>query len=275
MTIARALEHLSRPRSGWSTIRGRTCSSRRRRGGRWPLVGRLDGTRVPSAGCDGHELCAVAPSLHRRAPRRRAGRRRGQVVLLGAGYDTRAYRFADQLAGRPVFEVDLAAISRAKAATIAKHAERVPRCQRGAGRDRLRDAGARRRPRRRRLRGRGAGVLRLGGRPHVPDVGGSQVHPGRGACPSAPMAHRSPTTCGSWSTNQVRSARPPRRPRCAQPDRGARHVRRAPRGLRGVWVATASPSSTSPRVRAPSPLRPQSQAVLDDSLYVLTAERIP
>lgn len=44
-----------------------------------------------------------------------------QVVLLGAGYDTRAYRFAEQLAGRPVFEVDLAAISRAKAATIAKH----------------------------------------------------------------------------------------------------------------------------------------------------------
>ena len=49
-----------------------------------------------------------------------------QVVLLGAGYDTRAYRFAGQLAGRPVFEVDLAAISRAKAATIAKHAGEFP-----------------------------------------------------------------------------------------------------------------------------------------------------
>ena len=49
-----------------------------------------------------------------------------QVVLLGAGYDTRAYRFADQLAGRPVFEVDLAAISRAKAATIERHAEEFP-----------------------------------------------------------------------------------------------------------------------------------------------------
>src|SRR5437763_2401924 len=49
-----------------------------------------------------------------------------QVVLLGAGYDTRAYRFADQLAGRPVFEVDLAAISQAKAATIARHAEDFP-----------------------------------------------------------------------------------------------------------------------------------------------------
>lgn len=49
-----------------------------------------------------------------------------QVVLLGAGYDTRAYRFAEQLAGRPVFEVDLAPISRAKAATIAKHAGEFP-----------------------------------------------------------------------------------------------------------------------------------------------------
>jgi methyltransferase (TIGR00027 family) len=49
-----------------------------------------------------------------------------QVVLLGAGYDTRAYRFADQLDGRPVFEVDLAPISRAKAATIAKNEDQFP-----------------------------------------------------------------------------------------------------------------------------------------------------
>ncbi len=49
-----------------------------------------------------------------------------QVVLLGAGYDTRAYRFADRLDGRPVFEVDLAAITRAKAATIAEHADQFP-----------------------------------------------------------------------------------------------------------------------------------------------------
>ena len=47
-------------------------------------------------------------------------------MLLGAGYDTRAYRFADQLDGRPVFEVDLAPISRAKAATIAKHEDEFP-----------------------------------------------------------------------------------------------------------------------------------------------------
>src|SRR3954451_12288544 len=35
-----------------------------------------------------------------------------QVIILGAGYDSRAYRFADQLDGRPVFEVDLPPLSR-------------------------------------------------------------------------------------------------------------------------------------------------------------------
>jgi len=38
-----------------------------------------------------------------------------QVVLLGAGYDTRAYRFAAALRGRPVYEVDFPATSRRKA----------------------------------------------------------------------------------------------------------------------------------------------------------------
>lgn len=50
-----------------------------------------------------------------------------QVVVLGAGYDTRAYRFIDKLHGRPVFEVDLATISRAKAATIARHSNQFPK----------------------------------------------------------------------------------------------------------------------------------------------------
>jgi methyltransferase (TIGR00027 family) len=49
-----------------------------------------------------------------------------QVVLLGAGYDMRAYRFATELDGRPVYEVDLPAISRAKAATIERHAKEFP-----------------------------------------------------------------------------------------------------------------------------------------------------
>lgn len=49
-----------------------------------------------------------------------------QVVLLGAGYDTRAYRFVEQLAGRPVYEVDLAPISQKKARTIERHADDLP-----------------------------------------------------------------------------------------------------------------------------------------------------
>ena len=49
-----------------------------------------------------------------------------QVVLLGAGYDTRAYRFADQLDGRPVYEVDLAPISRAKARIVEQHRAELP-----------------------------------------------------------------------------------------------------------------------------------------------------
>jgi len=48
-----------------------------------------------------------------------------QVVLLGAG-DSRAYRFADRLSGRPVYEVDLPAISRSKARVIAEHEDVFP-----------------------------------------------------------------------------------------------------------------------------------------------------
>ena len=44
-----------------------------------------------------------------------------QVIVLGAGYDSRAYRFAEQLQGRPVHEVDLAPLSRRKAGIVAAH----------------------------------------------------------------------------------------------------------------------------------------------------------
>ncbi|MGH8960530.1 MAG: SAM-dependent methyltransferase [Jatrophihabitantaceae bacterium] len=44
-----------------------------------------------------------------------------QVVVLGAGYDSRAYRFADELRGRPVHEVDLPPLSRLKAEIVAAH----------------------------------------------------------------------------------------------------------------------------------------------------------
>lgn len=43
-----------------------------------------------------------------------------QVVLLGAGYDSRGYRFADRLAGRPVFELDFPATSQAKRRAVAR-----------------------------------------------------------------------------------------------------------------------------------------------------------
>jgi len=46
-----------------------------------------------------------------------------QVVILGAGYDSRAYRFTDQLDGRPVYEVDLPPLSRRKAEIVASHPE--------------------------------------------------------------------------------------------------------------------------------------------------------
>lgn len=49
-----------------------------------------------------------------------------QVVLLGAGYDARAYRFCERLDGRPVFEVDLAATSRRKAGIIEKNRKYFP-----------------------------------------------------------------------------------------------------------------------------------------------------
>lgn len=49
-----------------------------------------------------------------------------QVLVLGAGYDTRAWRFADALAGRPVFEVDFPSTSRRKRDLAEKHRNDLP-----------------------------------------------------------------------------------------------------------------------------------------------------
>jgi methyltransferase (TIGR00027 family) len=49
-----------------------------------------------------------------------------QVVLLGAGYDTRAYRLAADLKYRPVFEVDFPATSRRKAKIVARRKSELP-----------------------------------------------------------------------------------------------------------------------------------------------------
>jgi methyltransferase (TIGR00027 family) len=46
-----------------------------------------------------------------------------QVMILGAGYDSRAYRFSAEIDERAVFEVDLPPLSRRKAAIIARNAE--------------------------------------------------------------------------------------------------------------------------------------------------------
>jgi methyltransferase (TIGR00027 family) len=47
-----------------------------------------------------------------------------QVLILGAGYDSRAYRFSRAIGSRPVFEVDLPPLSRRKAAIVAAAPER-------------------------------------------------------------------------------------------------------------------------------------------------------
>jgi methyltransferase (TIGR00027 family) len=46
-----------------------------------------------------------------------------QVMILGAGYDTRAYRFATEIGPRPVYEVDLPPLSRRKAAVVAERSD--------------------------------------------------------------------------------------------------------------------------------------------------------
>jgi methyltransferase (TIGR00027 family) len=46
-----------------------------------------------------------------------------QVLILGAGYDARAYRFAAEIGARPVYEVDLAPLSRRKAKIVAAYPE--------------------------------------------------------------------------------------------------------------------------------------------------------
>jgi methyltransferase (TIGR00027 family) len=75
-----------------------------------------------------------------------------QVVVLGAGYDMRAYRFARELGDRPVFEVDYPATSQRKARILARHHGELPAAdvrivemdfQADSLRDRLRGAGFR------------------------------------------------------------------------------------------------------------------------------------
>ena len=50
-----------------------------------------------------------------------------QVVILGAGFDSRAYRFADRLAGIPTFEVDHPVTAAVKRARVRRILGRLPR----------------------------------------------------------------------------------------------------------------------------------------------------
>ena len=127
VTMARALEHLKRPdQRVVDDPYAHLFLSRASRAALAAWSGSLTGRALRRLGTVG---TTYVPLRHRYIDEQLtaaldAGAE--QVVLLGAGYDTRAYRFADRLAGRPVFEVDLAAISRSKAATIAKHADQFP-----------------------------------------------------------------------------------------------------------------------------------------------------
>ena len=49
-----------------------------------------------------------------------------QVVVLGAGYDMRAARFAAEIAGRPVFEVDFPSTSERKQRVLRRHVGEYP-----------------------------------------------------------------------------------------------------------------------------------------------------
>ncbi|HUH14519.1 MAG TPA: SAM-dependent methyltransferase, partial [Gaiellaceae bacterium] len=50
-----------------------------------------------------------------------------QVVVLGAGYDTRAWRFAEALAERPIWELDFPATARRKARLARRRSRELPR----------------------------------------------------------------------------------------------------------------------------------------------------
>ena len=58
--------------------------------------------------------------------RRALGGNLEQVVILGAGYDMRAYRLAQEINHRPVFEVDHPATSRRKARILAVRKSELP-----------------------------------------------------------------------------------------------------------------------------------------------------
>lgn len=49
-----------------------------------------------------------------------------QVLVLGAGYDSRAFRFAEALDGRPIYELDFPSTSERKGQVLSEHADELP-----------------------------------------------------------------------------------------------------------------------------------------------------
>jgi methyltransferase (TIGR00027 family) len=76
---------------------------------RWELAGLAASGLCRHRFIDEH-LVAAVPSVD-------------QVMILGAGYDSRAYRFSTEIGPRQVFEVDLPPLSRRKAGLIARNSE--------------------------------------------------------------------------------------------------------------------------------------------------------
>ena len=200
-----------------------------------------------------------------------------QVVLLGAGYDTRAYRFADQLAGRPVFEVDLAPISRAKAATIAKHADTFPDANVVRVEIDFETQALDRRPRRRPASRSAADVLHLGGRADVPDPRCRQGDARRGVSDQRRRLADRPRHVVPRRRSRVRWARPAASsPRAlsliGEPVTFGVHPEEMDHflGRHGFTIIDLALARELQDRYAPG-----ERALVDDSMYVLAAERLP
>jgi methyltransferase (TIGR00027 family) len=94
------------------------------------LAGLLAGRRAqaPLAGAPA-ELNTFVLCRHRAIDDRLTAALAGaieQVVILGAGYDTRAWRFAAELGDRPCWELDFPATARRKARLLRLHARELP-----------------------------------------------------------------------------------------------------------------------------------------------------
>ena len=111
---------------------------------------------------------AVPARVHRLAPARGCCPPPNRCWCSARATTARAYRFAAEIGPRPVYEVDLAPLSRRKAAIVAAHADLFGPCRGRTRRDRLPHPVAGRPARRRRLRRAPPDLRRVGGREHVP-----------------------------------------------------------------------------------------------------------